>query len=61
MEKTGVTYREWLDRKIYMAVVDGLPVPGPIELEYQQKYGEAAYYLSFHQARIDAGLFDSGC
>jgi hypothetical protein len=51
----GITYRESLDQRIYHAIVDGRPVPGPVEIEYRGNYGEAAYQLALIQARVDAG------
>lgn len=55
--ETGITYREWLDKKIFHAMMDDLPVPAAVEMEYRGRYGEAAFFFSVHQARIDAGLF----
>jgi hypothetical protein len=54
----GLTHREYMDLRIFRAVVDKRPVPASVEIGYRSQYGDRAYNQALRQARHDAGLFD---
>ena len=53
---SAVTYREWLELKLYQGLVDDGVINSKVAFEYEERYGQAALTHAITTARLDAGL-----